>query len=326
MRVRAGLVVGLMMLSALSAADGPLATVNGKPIDVDDLGVRGQLIQLEQQRYQLLQKALDEAIAKRLIEAAAAQEGISYDAFVQREIGSKITPPSEEVVSSFYEENKLRIGRPLEDVKDAINSFLLQQAMSGRRAEVVAGLRSGAAVSILLEPPRAEVDLAQSHRRGPAEAPVQIVEFSDFQCPFCKRMQDVISEVVAKYDGQVSWFYKDLPLISIHSGAKYAAEAARCAGDQGKFWEYRDALFDADKVTDGMHEDLASKLELDLEAFAGCLSEHKYAGVVESDLAEAETLGITGTPTLLINGILLSGARSADDLSAVIERELERGE
>lgn len=326
MSLRTGWLVGALLVGGLAAQDGPLATVGGQPIHVGDLDVAGQLLQVERERYQILQAALDEAIGERLLKAAAAKAGVSYEAYVEREITSKVTPPNDGVVEAFYEENKLRIGRPLDGVRDQIAAFLLQQALNGRRDRVVSNLRSQAKINILLEPPRAEVDLSGAYRRGPANAPVKIVEFSDFQCPFCKRMQSVLTEVVERYDGKVSWYYKDLPLVSIHSGAKYAAEAARCAGDQGKFWEYRDALFAADKVTDAMHQGVAKELSLDLAKFQGCLSSDKYSKAVEQDLAEAEELGITATPTLMINGIMLSGVRGPADVSAVIDRELQRTE
>ena len=159
--------------------------------------------------------------------------------------------------------------------------------------------------------------------RGPADAPVTVVEFSDFQCPFCKRMQSTISELRQKYPDNVNWRFKDLPLVSIHSGAQYAAEASRCAGEQDKFWEYRDALFNEARVTDEIHPGLAEKLGLDKTAFEACLTSRKYKEAVEADSEEAQSLGITGTPAFIVNGILISGAQPIEEFIRIINSELK---
>jgi protein-disulfide isomerase len=301
-----------------------LALVDGKPISQDDLDIRGKLLQLEQQRYEVMREALDEAIALRLLETEAERQGVSLEALLEKEVHSKVSEPSALEIETFYEQQKQRIRQPLEDVRDRVAEALKAFQAAQLRDELVGTLREKSAIEVRLEPPRVPIDLTHAPLRGPADAPVTIVEFSDFQCPFCKRVQPVIQQLLARYPEQVNWRFKDLPLNSIHPSAQRAAEAARCAGEQGKFWEYRDSLFGADQITLDMHKGVAESLGLDSESFLRCLSSEKHREIVESDNEEAAALGITGTPTFVINGIVLAGAQPFEEFTRVIESELKR--
>jgi protein-disulfide isomerase len=176
-------------------------------------------------------------------------------------------------------------------------------------------------------PAAGQVDLTvdPAMTRGPAHAPVTIVAFSDFECPYCKRVLRALDQVLQEYDGRVRLIAKDLPLTS-HPQARQAAEAARCAGAEGRYWPYHDRLF-AEQPRFGRDRlvGYAVDLGLDREAFARCLGERRFARRVEDDLAQARALGIVSTPTFLINGRVLVGARPADDFRAVIEEVLRRG-
>ena len=301
-----------------------LAVVGGKPITEDDLNIRGELLQLEQQRYQITSRALENAIAERLLEAEAARRGVTLEALLDSEVQSKVEAPSDQEVEAFYERQKERIRRPLADVRPQVAEALQSLKAGQLQDELVASLRENSDVELRLEPLRVPVELTNTPVRGPADAPVTIVEFSDFQCPFCKQIQPVIQQLRQRYPAQVSWRFKDLPLISIHPGAQSAAEAARCAGEQGKFWEYRDALFKADRITLDMHKGVAESLSLDSEPFLSCLQSEKYRDAVQTDSKEAQDLGISGTPTFVINGIVLSGAQPLEAFTRVIEGELRR--
>jgi protein-disulfide isomerase len=301
-----------------------LAVVDGKPIVEDDLDIRGKLLQLEQQRYEVTLQAVEDVIAERLLEAEAGRRGVTLEALLENEIHSKVKDPTNLEVETFYEQQKQRIRRPLEDVRAQVAEGL--KALQARQLhdELVANLREKSKVEVRLEPPRVPVELSQAPLRGPADAPVTIVEFSDFQCPYCKGIQPVIQQLRERYPEQVNWRFKDLPLTAIHPGAQSAAEAARCAGEQGKFWEYRDALFKADQVTLDMHKGVAESLGLDGEPFMRCMASGKYREAVETDGQEAEALGISGTPTFVINGIVLAGAQPLEEFTRVIESELSR--
>jgi protein-disulfide isomerase len=267
---------------------------------------------------------LQNAIAERLLEAEAARRGVPLAGLIEQEIQSKVADPTDQEIVAFYEQQKQRIRRPLEDVRPQVAEALKSIKAGMVQDEFVAALREKSDVEVRLEPLRVPVELTNAPQRGPADAPVTIVEFSDFQCPFCKRAQPIIQQLRERYPTQVSWRFKDLPLNSIHPAAQAAAEAARCAGDQGKFWEYRDALFDAEQITENMHQGVAESLGLDSAPFLECLESSKYAEAVQADSLEAQKLGISGTPTFVVNGIVLAGAQPFEEFTRVIDDELRR--
>ena len=161
--------------------------------------------------------------------------------------------------------------------------------------------------------------------RGAANAPVTIVEFSDFHCPFCKRVLPTLKEIEAKYGDKVKLAFRDYPIDQLHPGARKAHEAARCAHEQGRFWAYHDVLFD--KAPRASLDDLkayAREVGLDLPKFDQCVTSGKHKEVVQKDIDEGARLGVSGTPAFFINGELLSGAQPLESFVRVVERELER--
>jgi protein-disulfide isomerase len=313
---------------APSAATAPdpkvLAVVGGKPITEDDLDIRGELLQLEQQRYDITSRALENAIAQKLLEEEAARRGVTLETLLESEVQSKVAEPTDQEVEAFYQQQKERIRKPFEDIRSQLAGALKTLKAGKLQDEFVASLREKSDVEVRLEPLRVPVDLSHAPLRGPADAPVTIVEFSDFQCPFCRRIQPVIQELRRRYAKEVNWRFKDLPLISIHPGAQSAAEAARCAGEQGKFWEYRDALFKASQISQDMHKGVAESLGIDSKPFMTCLQSEKYRDAVQADSKEAQELGIGGTPTFVINGIVLAGAQPLEEFTRVVDSELRR--
>ena len=310
--------------AAASKASPTMATVDGIAITEDDLGIKPDLLKIEQQLYELRSRAVENAVAKKLLEREAEAKGMTFEAYLEEMVDSKVAEPTGAEIAQFYESQKARMrGKPLEELKDQIAAFLKNGKLQQARTALVDEIRASHKVEILLDPPRLPVNIAGTPLRGPAGAPVTVVEFSDFQCPFCKRMQSTIGELREKYPDTVNWRFKDLPLVSIHSGAQYAAEASRCAGDQGKFWEYRDALFGEARVTDEVHPGIAEKLGLDKAVFEACLTSRKHKEAVEADSEEAQSLGISGTPAFIVNGILLSGAQPIEEFIRVIDAELK---
>ncbi len=307
-----------------TASSGVVAVIDGREISVADLDIRGELVSLEQKMFEAKMEGLEQKIAEILIEKEAGERGMTAEELLEAEVNSKMAPPSDDEVVAFYEQQKARIGRPLEDVRGQIEQLLTRMRSQDLQQTFIKGLRAKADVSVLIDPPRVEINLSGAPTRGPEDAPVMIVEISDFQCPFCRRVQPTLAEVQEKYGDKVRWSFKDLPLNSIHPDAQKAAEAARCAGDQGKFWEYRKAMFDAGAISSGLHEETAEKLGLDQADFAACLDSDKHRAAVEADTEEATALGITGTPAFVINGIMLSGAQPFEAFERVIDRELER--
>lgn len=166
-----------------------------------------------------------------------------------------------------------------------------------------------------------DIKVASSdHIRGDKDAPITIVEYSDFQCPYCSRFHDTMLQVMENYPDDVRWVYKHFPLDSIHPQARKAAEASECAGEQNKFWEYTDKLFENQSSLNTDYFGKAAKeLNLDTNKFNSCLSSGKYASKVNSDSREGQQAGVTGTPGSFINGQALKGARPYSELAAMID-------
>jgi len=308
----------------LAQSDAPLAIVDGEPIVEDQLGVRGELLQLEQQSYEIRSRALEELIGERLIAAEAKRRGVSTKELLAKEVEAKSEKPSDLQVEAFYDRQKDRIRKPLLEVRGQIEDFLIEASRREARSALVKQIRAKSDVRVLIDPPRLPIDLSKAPMQGGEKAAVTIVEYSDFQCPYCKRIQPTLSQLQEKYGDKIRWSFKDLPLVSIHPAARKAAEAARCAGEQGKFWEYRKALFDAPGITSEMHPETAAKVGLDATPFEKCLTSGKFGKAVDADAKEASDLGINGTPAFVINGILLAGAQPLEAFMAVIDAELER--
>ena len=195
--------------------------------------------------------------------------------------------------------------------------------MQQAREKYVASLRERAAVTVSLNPPRLQVDYDSKQVRGNPEAPVTIVEFSDFHCPFCKRVQPTLTQVFDRYPGKVKLAFRDFPLGQLHPQARRAAEAARCAQDQAKFWEYHDMLFEqAPKAAEDDLKRYAEQIGLDVGKFEGCLFQSLHHDAVQRDIDEATRLGMTGTPAFFINGRFLNGAQSMEKFVQIIDEEL----
>ncbi|HTY53792.1 MAG TPA: thioredoxin domain-containing protein, partial [Candidatus Binataceae bacterium] len=203
-------------------------------------------------------------------------------------------------------------------------AFLERQAVAKQRQEVFSKLESQSGLKIMLEPPRVQVATDGTAVTGPKDAPVTIVEFSDFQCPYCKRAEASLTEVRKEYGDKVRTVYRDYPL-PIHDHAMKAAEAARCAEEQGKFWPYHDELFsDQSKEDDAGLKATAAKIGLNTKQFDDCLDKDKYAEQIKKDEAYGSTLGVHGTPAFFINGRFLDGAQPPQAFEEVINEELAR--
>ncbi len=245
---------------------------------------------------------------------------------LEQEVNSKAQPISEDEIRDFYEKNKERIRVELDKVHDQIRDYLREQKIAGRKNEYFHILRAKARITTYLKPPpiqRVDVLMNGAPSKGAEKAPVKIVKFEDFECPFCKTVQPTLAELLKKYDGKVRLIHKDLPLEAIHPQATLAAEAARCAGDQGKFWQYHDALYGkAPKLGAADLKAYAKEVGLDTASFDQCVESGKHKNAVQKDLAEGAKLGLTGTPSFFINGREISGAQPAEAFAAIIDEEL----
>jgi protein-disulfide isomerase len=239
-------------------------------------------------------------------------------------VNSKVPDPSDAEVEAYYLGRKDRINRSFADVKTQMRESLKQAKIQPLRQDYLKRLRADSNVVVLLSAPRVEVAYDPARVRGNPKAPVMIVEFSDYQCPYCHQVEPTVKEVLTKYGDKVSLSYRDFPLTAIHSQAEISAEASRCALEQGKFWEYHDQLFTASKLDKDALIEYARNLKLDDKQFSSCLTGEKYKADVDKDLQEGRKAGVTGTPGFLINGIALSGAQGQDAFARVIDDELGR--
>lgn len=284
------------------------------------------LVQARQQLYDARRAALDELVTDRLLEAEAQKRGIDKDALLKAEVDDKAAPVQEAKIVELFEANKARLGgASLDEVRPRIVEFLGQQAKSERFAAYAEELRGAAGVVVLLDPPRVTVEVpANAARFGSTDAPVQIVEWSDFECPYCSRGASTLDELKTKYGEKISVVFRHFPL-EFHPNARKAAEAAICAQEQGKFWEFHDKLF-ANQRALGL-EDLgryADEVTLDKAKFQDCLSSGRHAPQVQADFEAGQKAGVTGTPGFFVNGRFLGGALPVDAFSKVIDEELAR--
>lgn len=173
------------------------------------------------------------------------------------------------------------------------------------------------------EIPRYDVPTEGHYSIGPADAPITIVEFSDYQCPFCRRWHDeVYNDLLAAYPGQIRLVYRHLPLTSIHPDAFSAAEAALCAGEQSAYWQFHEKLFSSDLLGTAVYFQYAQELNLNRTAFEACLNDGKYQDEVQADMDFAISLGVRSTPTFFVNGLAIVGAQPLDVFKQVIDQEL----
>ena len=233
---------------------------------------------------------------------------------------------SQEDIQAFYDSNKNRLNVELGKVQDQIRDYLNEQRRETRKNEYFKALRAKAKIITYLKPPpiqRLDVLIDGAPSKGAENAPVKIVKFEDFECPFCKTVQPTISELQKKYAGKVRVVHKDLPLEEIHPQAQLAAQAARCAADQGKFWQYHDLLYShAPKLGPAELKAYAKEIGIETMSFDQCLASGKHKSTVQKDLAEGAKLGLTGTPAFFINGRELIGAQPIEAFTAIIDEEL----
>jgi len=282
-----------------------------------------------QQLYEGRRNALEAIVAESLVAAAAKGKGLSPDAYVEAELTRRVKPVTDSEVVAFFQANAGQMqGRPLEVMAPAINRYLEEQRRLEARQALIAELRKGGApVMVMLDAPRHDVTIAATDPSiGSASAPVTIVEFSDFQCPYCRSVAPTLKQVRDTYGDKVRIVWKDYPLTQIHPEAFKAGEAAHCAGEQSKFWEYHDRLFanqTALQPTD--LKKYAVDLGLDATTFNACVDSSKYGDRVREGVAQGSRLGVNSTPTVYINGRLLSGAQPYETFVLVIDEELSRG-
>jgi protein-disulfide isomerase len=315
--------------TASSNSSEAYAIFDGQPIYEDQLPAseQAQLQRMMLQVFAVRHRALQEVLDQKLVEAEAKKKGVTVDDLAKSEVDSKVPDPTDDEVSAYYQAHQGQINQPFDQVKDKIRQGLKDQAIQKARAVYLQGLMEQAVndgeLVLLLRPPKAPVTPDPGRLRGDPKAPVTIVEFADFSCPYCRKVEPTLSELLAKYPGKVNLGFRDFPLRQIHPQAQLAAEASRCAGEQGKYWEYHDLLF-ANPDKQGRDDLMADAvtLKMDDKQFDACLSSGRYKPQIEEDIQIGTRVGIVDTPGFFINGTFLNGAQPAEAFEKIIDQEL----
>lgn len=303
-----------------------VAEINGQSITMADVNeeVSSQMTRIQSEVFDTQKQGLNKIIEDRLLSAEAKKRGIEVTELIKLEVTDKVGDISEQELKDFYEQNKARVvGKSFEDVKGPIKQTLTQRKAMVYRKNFMDRLMSEAKVAIFLKRPVIEVSADDDPSKGPKDAPITIIEFTDYQCPFCSRVRPTVSELVGIYGNKVQYVLRDFPL-EFHPNATKAAEAATCAGDQDKYWEYSDILWMNQKSLEVPNlKKYAANVSLDQKKFDECLDSGKYTAEVQKDLEAGKKVGVSGTPTFFINGQMISGAQPKEAFQEIIDQALK---
>jgi protein-disulfide isomerase len=279
------------------------------------------LYQVEEQRVKLLNESTQHLIEEELLTAEASRKGITVPDLIER------ASESEAVAKLAGLPGPVRRAAQPSQKQTVSPSFQNPEEASRIRQALLVQLRRQTNIHVNLphpELPVLNVSADDDPWTGSAQAPVTIIEFSDFECPYCKRSVPILKELLAKYPGKLKLVYRDFPGPN-HQQALSAAQAAQCAAEQGRFWEYHDALFTSQAPTTGWNfSALAEDLGLRQPLFDDCVKEGRHREEVTKDLQDGLKLGVTSTPTFFINGRPLVGARPLADFQNIIDLLLNR--
>jgi protein-disulfide isomerase len=302
-----------------------VAKIAGQPIYDDEMVsfAESELNDLRRQEYTIKLKALNRAIDEKLLTLEAQKKKVDVDALLKAEADSKVADPTDGEIQAYYETQKDALKVPLGQIRPQILQLLKQARINQARELYKAALRQQASIDILLAAPRVDVVVDPLRVKGNPQASVTIVEFSDFECPFCRKAEPTVVRLIQEYGDKIRFAYRDVPLNN-HPRAQPAAEASRCAAEQQQFWPYHDLLFkEPMRLTDADLTEYAQTLKLDMAKFKSCLEGAKFRQQVQSDFQDAIRVGVTGTPTFFINGAPTTGAPPYEQFKQTIERELE---
>jgi protein-disulfide isomerase len=309
-----------------SSRSDVVAVVAGEELtmgQIEDLAAGG-LIQVRQQRYDMLRGALERLGVQKLMEAEAAERGITADELRLLEIDGKIQEPTESEMENAYRANVHRAGGlSYQELRSSIQSTIRRDRLNMRETRYVDELKKKYGFSVSLVAPRVEFELTSANpSRGNPDAPITLVEFGDYQCPYCRRAHTTVQRVLAEYGDKVRHVFMDFPLAN-HDRARPAAEAAYCAGEQGKYWDYSDHLMVmSGDLNDDNLRDRADQIGLDVDEFMSCFISGRHSDVVAAGLQTGASSGVDRTPTFFINGRLLTGAKNFETFQLIIDEEL----
>jgi len=317
-----GITLGSLSMPAVGQDDSAVvAEIAGRKVTAGELEEKeaGKLLQAQYKYYLAERDALEQFIDDQLLEMQAKKESVTLDELFKRHISVNVQEPTEDQLRFYYE--GVQTDESYEAARSNIINTVHQLRLKKARDAYIAELRGEYGVVVELNQPSAKVEVGEAPRLGSEKAPVQIVEFADYECPYCQKVNADLAKLREQFGDQVSLAYKDFPL-PMHPLAARAAEAARCAGEQGKFWEFHDSLFETKKLHVSDMKEEARVLKLDGARFDKCLDSGEQIATVKKDAAEGQRLGLQGTPSFFINGHFMSGAVGYAKLRETVLQEL----
>jgi predicted DsbA family dithiol-disulfide isomerase len=309
-----------------------LASWNEGQISLSDMeeDARIQLSRMESEylmnRYQTEVQIAEGMALEKMVEAEASAKGVDVEALLREEVESQISPPTKAEIRDFYEQNLARMnGRSFEEMEPTLYGVLLGESRDALLKSWLGNLKEKHGYRLTVpfpDLPRFPVSTDDDPFTGPADAPVTIVEFGEYQCPYCAKSKEITDQVLAAFPGKVRLVYRDFPL-GFHSRAIPAAIAANCAGAQDKYFPMHDLILaNQGDLADETFKSYATQLELDLTTWETCLTDPAQVEEIQKDMSDGEALGVTGTPGFFINGIFLGGALPFETFEIIINREL----
>jgi protein-disulfide isomerase len=290
-----------------------------------DATITDKLKELESKKFEERQQAAEQMMIEAMVKAEAAKVGKTDQQWMQEQSEKGFVPPGDDEVKQIFTEaqGQLPPGSTFEQVRPQILQYIAQKKRGEIMQKIVGDLMKANNGQVLLEEARTQVE-ALGPARGPDGAKVTIVEFSDFECPYCSKAEDSVDQVMKNYAGKVKLVFRHYPL-PFHSHAAKAAEAAACAEEQGKFWEMHKQMFSNQKALELTDlKGYAKSVGLDEGKFTECLDSGRLAAKVKADQEAGSKVGVNGTPAFFINGVKLSGAQPFAKFAQVIDRELAK--
>lgn len=325
LKANISLALGILSLAVVASAQSEndvVLEISGHKFTLAEIEQKetGRLLQARNTYYQAQKTAINRFIDDQLLEQKAKAEHLTVEKLIDRDVASHISDPTEPELKLLYE--AVGTDEPYDKVRSRILENFRSQRIAKARAEYIKGLASQATIAVNFFPPGAEMAVDGAPMIGAKNAPVTLVEYADYECPYCQQVYPSLKKLEKDFAGKLSVVFKDCPL-PMHSHAKKAAEAAICAREQGKFWEFHDALFEgAGRLDVPQLKEDAKAIGLNTSEFDKCLDSGAESGNVQKGIDEAATLGLSGTPSFFINGHFYSGAMKYEALRDVVEQEL----
>jgi predicted DsbA family dithiol-disulfide isomerase len=320
----------ILLFAVVASAQSPetvVATVNHIEItqkQVDD-SIAAQIYPLEQQLYAIRKAALENLITTKILESEAAARRVPIEELRKQLTLGEVNVTRAQVEEAYKQNASFFATMSPDEARERLRLDLENQARMKHYRAGLDALRQKWTVTMNFSPPVfvTELDDGVSPVRGAANAVVTIVEFSDFECPFCKQVQSALKQVVETYGREVRLVFKHLPLEG-HRNSLPAARAAYCAAEQDRFWQFHDALFAAGNLSPPVFEQIASDLGLGLPKFQECVASERSRAAVVKDIEAAGLLRLDSTPGFVVNGKVIKGALSFAVFQKIIEQELSQ--